>query len=76
MSDTKMLQKILDRIISLEKKVGDGNKELKEEILKNRERIDKFDVDLASLSDDAPTVEEFDELDRRVGKLENQFATL
>lgn len=47
MSDAKMLQMILDRIISLEKKVGDGNKELKEEILKNRERIGKLGMDLS-----------------------------
>lgn len=76
MSDVKMLQMILDRIISLEKKVGDGNKELKEEILKNRERIDRLGMDLAALSDDAPTVEEFDELDKRVCKLEKKFAAL
>ncbi|AKM83339.1 hypothetical protein A2422_00680 [Candidatus Woesebacteria bacterium RIFOXYC1_FULL_31_51] len=76
MSDTKMLQIILDRIISLEKKVGNGNKELKEEIIKNRKRIDKFGIQLAELSDDAPTVEEFDELDQKVKRLENKFATL
>lgn len=50
MSDTKILQMILDRIISLEKKVGNGNKELKEEIIKNRKRIDKFGIQLAELS--------------------------
>ncbi|KKP22832.1 MAG: hypothetical protein UR11_C0002G0212 [Candidatus Woesebacteria bacterium GW2011_GWC1_30_29] len=71
-----MLQIILDRIISLEKKVGNGNKELKEEIIKNRKRIDKFGIQLAELSDDAPTVEEFDELDQKVKRLENKFATL
>ncbi|MBL7036251.1 hypothetical protein ISR94_00165 [Candidatus Microgenomates bacterium] len=76
MADNKMLQMILDRIISLEKKVGEGNKELKTEILENRKRIEKFGVGLAALSDDAPTVEEFDELDKRVGKLEHQLAAL
>jgi len=38
-------------LFSKETKVGKGNKELKAEILENRKRIDKFGMELASLSD-------------------------
>lgn len=35
----------------------------------------KLGLELADLSDDAPTVEEFDGLENRVGKLEKQVAS-
>ena len=70
-SDTKMLQVILDKVTKLDKKVDTGFKEVKEEILENRKRIDKFGYELAELSDDAPTIEEFDDLEKRVTKLEH-----
>lgn|GEM_PF-4658609 len=75
-NDTKMLQMIMDRIVSLEKKVGDGNKELKAEIVENRKRIDKLGLSLAELSDDAPTIEEFDKLEKRIDNLEHKYAPL
>lgn len=62
MSDTKILQSILD-----------GQKEIKDAVLENRKRIDKIGLDLAQLSDDAPTIKEFDDLEKRVSKLENQI---
>ena len=70
-SDTKMLQVILDKVTKLDKKVDTGFKEVKEEILENRKRIDKFGYELAELSDDAPTIEEFDDLEKRATKLEH-----
>lgn len=82
MSDTKILQAILD-----------GQRALKEELKKDidnvrkdiegveekvdcgfekvNSRIDKLGLDLASLSDDAPTIDEFDNLEKRVTKLEH-----
>jgi hypothetical protein len=38
----------------------------------NGERIDKLGLQIASLEDDTPTVEEYDELEKRVVKLESQ----
>ncbi|MEK7061421.1 MAG: hypothetical protein AAB954_02050 [Patescibacteria group bacterium] len=74
--DTKILQLLVDgqRLIrqdikQLEKKVDDG-------FQKTTVRIDKLGVQLAELSDDAPTIEEFDNLEKRVTKLEHpQFAS-
>ncbi len=74
---TKMLQAILDGQRAIKE-------ELKGEIQKNRqaiqetketltERIDRLGLQLAQLSDDVPTVEEFDELKEQVAILRNQF---
>ena len=79
MSDTKILQAILDgqralkeelsgKIEKVDKKIDS----VKGEVLENRKRIDKIGYDLAQLSDDAPTIEEFDKLEKRVSKLEDQ----
>ncbi len=77
--NTKMLQAILDKVNSLDQKIdGVDNKidEVKEEVKKTRdeltERIDSLGLDLAELSDDAPTNEEIDELVKRVSKLEQK----
>jgi len=81
MSDTKILQAILDgqraikeellgKIDKVDKKVDI----VKVEVLENRKRLDKIGYNLAVLSDDAPTIEEFDNLEKRVSKLENQVA--
>lgn len=74
--DTKILQSILDGQILIRKDI----KEVKEEAKKTEERligrIDKLGIQLAELSDDAPTIEEFDNLEGRVTKLEHpQFAS-
>lgn len=63
---------LLKKIGKLENKVDEGFKEVKKEIRNNRKRIDKLGLDLAALSDDAPTIEEFDELEKRVSKIEHQ----
>ena len=47
---------------------------VKVEVLENRKRLDKIGYNLAVLSDDAPTIEEFDNLEKSVSKLENQVA--
>jgi Na+/phosphate symporter len=85
MSDTKILQVILDGqravkeelkgdiakvgkdVSRVEKKVDDVRKE----VVKNGKRIDKLGLDLADHSDDAPTIEEFDNLEKRVTNLEH-----
>jgi len=68
MSDTKILQAILDGQASIR---GDI-KRVEKKVEENGSRIDKLGLQIASLEDDSPTVEEFDNLDRRVKRLEKQ----
>lgn len=63
----KELSDVEDR---LNKKIDD----VREDIIKLTSRVDRLGLDLAKLSDDAPTIEEFDELKVRVDKLQRQFA--
>ncbi|KKR71346.1 MAG: hypothetical protein UU12_C0002G0004 [Candidatus Woesebacteria bacterium GW2011_GWA2_40_7b] len=55
-------------------------KEVKEEAKKTEGRltgrIDKLGLQIANLEDDAPTVGEFDNLDKRVKRLEKQVASV
>ena len=70
MSDKKILQAILDKVMSVDSKVDSLGKELKDTEKRLTNRIDKLGLELAELSDDAPTVEELDTLEKRVTKLE------
>jgi len=54
MSDTKILQSILDGQTLIRKDI----KEVKESLT---ERIDKLGLQIANLEDDAPTIKEFDD---------------
>lgn len=72
MTDSKLLQAILDKISSVDEKVDSVKTELKDTGESITTRIDKLGLQLASLEDDAPTIEEFDKLEKRVSKLENQ----
>lgn len=76
MSDTKLLQSILDKISSVDKKVDNGFKNVKKRFDKVDKRIDKLGLQLAELADDAPTIEEHDDLEKRVGNLEKQTASV
>lgn len=73
MSDTKILQAILDGqklirddIKSLEEKTDKGFKDV-------NSRLDKQGKSLAYLEDDAPTIAEFDKLEKRVNKVEKKL---
>lgn len=86
MSDTKLLQAIVDGQSSLKEELKNDIKKIvvevekvkvevqkvKIEVRNNGKRIDKLGLAIARLEDDAPTVAEFDELETRVTKLENQ----
>ena len=72
MSDNKMLQAIIDSIGALRKDIKNVKDELSNVEKRLTKRIDRLGSDLAYLEDDAPTVEEFNNLDKRVGKLEQQ----
>lgn len=75
MPDTKILQSILDGQVSIRQDIKKVEQNLSKEIKINRKRIDKLGLQLARLEDDTPTVEEFDNLDKRVTKLEKQPAS-
>ena len=70
MSDTKILQALLNKVSSVDKKV-DGVKEVvkdtKESLTK---RIDKLGQQIANSEDDSTIIEELDKLEKRVTKLE------
>jgi len=74
MSDTKMLQKLIDGQVAIRKEV----KEVKEAVLatdkKLTMRIDKLGLQIANLEDDAPTMEEFEGLEKKVVKIQNKLA--
>ena len=84
---TKMLQALIDGQNSIkeellnktdvvDKKVDRGFKSLKEEAIRNGKRIDNIGLELAELSDDAPTIKEHESLEKRVDKLEKQTASV
>ncbi|QQS38519.1 hypothetical protein IPM62_04000 [Candidatus Woesebacteria bacterium] len=68
MSDTKILQTLIDGQVKLQKQIEDGFKQV-------NTRLDIIGSDVAHLQDDAPTVDEFDQLVERVYKVEKKVAT-
>ena len=58
-------KKLTIRIDNLDKKIDGVEKRL-------TNRIDKIGLQVANLEDDAPTVDEFDKLEKRVSKLEQK----
>ena len=74
--DTKILQMLIDGQNSIKNDLKRVEKNLGDKIDANGNRIDKLGMQLANLEDDAPTIEEFDSLEKRVTKLEHpQFTT-
>jgi len=73
LSEIKKLDNKIDgvdgKLVKLEKKMDLGFKKV-------NERIDKVGMHVANLEDDAPTVEEFDKLEKRVTKVEQKVAAL
>lgn len=80
-SDTKLLQAILnnqnslsEKIDHLDQKVVDIDQRIDsmdKKIDGHTERLDKIGGQLAYLEDDAPTIKEFNQLKRKVKKLES-----
>lgn len=52
--DTKMLQVILDKVSSIDKKVDKGFKSVDLRFDETNKRIDKLGMQLANLEDDSP----------------------
>lgn len=76
----KMLQMVLDGqgairndIKNLDKKLSTKIDDVDEKLTK---RIDKLGLQIANLEDDAPTIEEFDKLEKRVKKIEVKVASI
>lgn len=72
MSDTKMLQALLDGQAATRQDIKEVKEGLKQTEGRLTARIDKLGMQIARLEDDSPTIEEFDVLDKRVLKLESQ----
>ena len=73
-SDTKMLQAILEKVSSVEKKVDCGFENVSISFNKTNKRIDKLGIQLAKLEDDSPTIEEFEKLEMKVVKIQKHLA--
>ena len=71
MSDSKTLQAILDGQSSIRADI----KRVEKKVEENGARIDKLGLQIANLEDDSPTIEEFDNLEKRVKRLEKQVAS-
>lgn len=69
-----MKGELLMEIHKVDKKLEDFREETKKNFEKVNERIDKIGMQEANLEDDAPTIEEFDELKVRVTKVEEKVA--
>lgn len=63
-------QEVLGEIDKLDKKIDGVEKNLVERIDKVEGRLDKIGRQLAYLEDDTPTREEFNKLEKKVGKME------
>lgn len=72
MNSTKMLQILIDGQATLRKEIKKLRLETKEGFKQVNDRLDKQGKSLAYLEEDAPTIDEFDKLEKRVTKLENQ----
>lgn len=74
-----MKSELLGEIQRIDKKLSTDIGNLREETKKGfkqlTERIDKIGRLVAQLDDDAPTGEEFSELEKRVGRLEQKIAS-
>ena len=76
MSDMKMLQALLDGQTSIRTDIREVKESLGKTDEKLTKRIDKLGLQLANLEDNALTVEEFDNLEKRVEGVEKQVASI
>ena len=74
-----MKSELLGEIQKLDKKLSSNMDSFREETKKGveklTERVDKIGLQVASLEDDAPTRDEYDNLEKRVGKLEQKIVS-
>lgn len=72
--DTKVLQSLLDGQTLIRRDVGEVKEELKKTEGRLTGRIGKLGLQLARLEDDAPTVEEFEDLEKKVVRIQHHLA--
>lgn len=75
MADTKMLQLILDKVTQVDRKVDSLGKKVDKRFDVVDKRIDNLGLQLARLEDDSPTLEEFDDHEKRLKRLEKHTAS-
>lgn len=63
-----MLQKVLDGQRAIKDQVSDLEKKMEEGFEEVNKRLDAIGADVAHLQDDTPTIEEFNDLKKRVDK--------
>ena len=73
MNSIKMLQTLIDGQVTIREDIKEVKENLKKTENKLTKRIDKIGFELAELTDDAPTIEEFDKLEKRVIKVEKKL---
>jgi len=74
MTNTKLLQTIVDKVSSVDRKVDSLDNKMDKRFTEVNQRLDTIGTSVAHLEDDAPTIEEFDKLGKRVTKLDHQVA--
>ena len=67
-----MKQELLSEIKKVRNEVRSHRKETQHQFKEVQKRLDKQGKSLAYLEDDAPTIEEFDKLEKRVAKVEKK----
>jgi len=72
---SSMKSELLGKMTKLEKKVDDGFEKVNERFNDAIKRIDKIGLQVAKLEDDAPTVEEFDNLVKKVEKVQQNLTS-
>ena len=71
-----MKSELIMKIDNVDKKVDKVREDLRDVEKNLTKRIDKIGLQVAKLEDDTPTIEEFDGLEKRVGKLEHTVASV
>jgi len=70
-----MLQAILEKIVLIQNSINKLETKLDEVEKRLTERIDRIGSTVAYLEDDAPTIRQFNKLEKRVTKLEKHVAS-
>ena len=74
---SSLKEELLGEIHKLDKEVKEGFKKVDDRFesldSKLTKRIDKLGLQIASLEDDAPTIDEFDELAKKVTKIQKSL---
>lgn len=76
MSDTKLLQTILDKVSAVQVDIKRLDKKIDGVEERLTKRIDAIGMRLAYLEDDAPTRDEFDHLEKRVTRVEKKLSSV